>query len=68
MAKVIIDRERCKGCGLCLNVCPRHLLSRSDTVNRKGIHPATADLPEQCTGCKLCVTVCPDVAIRIADE
>ncbi len=65
MATVIIDQERCKGCGLCLEVCPVKILSFSPRVNEKGVHPARAESPDRCSGCKLCVTICPDVAITI---
>ena len=36
MAKLTIDRETCKGCGLCANVCPKHLLALSREINAKG--------------------------------
>ena len=68
MATVIINRERCKGCGLCIDVCPRKILFFAEEVNRKGVHPVRAKTPDQCSGCRLCVTVCPDVAIKIIDE
>ena len=39
MAKLTIDRETCKGCGLCADVCPKHLLALSKEINTKGYHP-----------------------------
>ena len=68
MARIIINQERCKGCGLCLEVCPRKVLSPAPQVNKKGVHPIQALQPAECSGCKLCVTVCPDVAISLIDD
>ena len=66
MTRVSVSAERCKGCGLCVAVCPEKILVPSDTINRKGIHPIQPITPEKCRLCRLCVIVCPDVAIRLA--
>lgn len=64
--KVEIDRERCKGCGLCLTVCPQHVLALADDLNLKGYHPATLIDPDgKCTGCAICAVICPDVCITV---
>jgi len=65
MPKVLINPRLCKGCSLCIEVCPKKLLRPSEEVNAKGVHYIVSDSPDQCTGCKLCVVVCPDVAIEI---
>ena len=66
MAKVTINAERCKGCELCVNACPKGVLAISqDTINSKGYHPAQAAAPENCTGCTSCALTCPDVAITV---
>ena len=36
---VVIDRERCKGCELCVSVCPQHVLMMEDAYNRRGYRP-----------------------------
>ena len=51
MAKLTIDRETCKGCGLCANVCPKHLLALSKEINAKGYHPIGIEQQDQCIGC-----------------
>ena len=36
-AKVVIRKDRCKGCELCISVCPKHILAIDDTeVNING--------------------------------
>ena len=69
--KITIDRELCKGCYLCISVCPDQLISISDKLNQKGYYPAEfieTDKNEEdrkCTGCTSCAVICPDVAIEV---
>ncbi len=65
--KHIIDKERCKGCSLCVNVCPKKVLEISEEVNAKGYFPAYQARPEDCIHCTACCIMCPDVAITIAE-
>jgi len=65
MVKVIIDREICKGCELCISACPRKALVISKTQNVNGFFPAEVAYPEKCTSCTFCGLVCPDIAIQI---
>ena len=60
-----IDENRCKGCGLCVTVCPKKVLEISDKVNTKGYFPAYQARPEDCIHCAICCSMCPDVAITI---
>ena len=67
MAKglVIFDEERCKGCELCISVCPVKILILHETkINSKGYRPASVADPGRCTGCANCALMCPDGAIR----
>jgi 2-oxoglutarate ferredoxin oxidoreductase subunit delta len=60
--RVIITRERCKGCELCIEFCPRDVLAKSDDFNPKGYHyPVVRN--DDCINCRLCLTVCPEYAI-----
>jgi 2-oxoglutarate ferredoxin oxidoreductase subunit delta len=71
MAKgtVIIDQERCKGCGLCPTVCPKDALAMDlEKLNAKGYHPAVLIQAEACTGCAICAVICPDVCITVLRE
>jgi len=67
MATVIIDVLRCKGCGLCIEVCPKKMLKQAGKISGRGVYPAEAAEPDSCTGCLQCVLVCPDVAITVTD-
>ncbi|RLC99626.1 MAG: 2-oxoacid:acceptor oxidoreductase [Chloroflexi bacterium] len=68
MAKgmVIIDEDRCKGCGLCVTVCPAKILQLAEgRFNAKGYRPVEVTAPEKCTGCAMCATICPDVVFTV---
>jgi 2-oxoglutarate ferredoxin oxidoreductase subunit delta len=67
--KIIIDRERCKGCYLCIEVCPRQKIEVDPELNKKGYQPAVFKGSEEdekpCNACAMCAVVCPDVAIEV---
>ena len=66
MAKVTIDEEVCKGCGLCATACPKKIIALAhDRMNAKGVHPACVTEPDKCIGCAFCATMCPDTAITV---
>jgi 2-oxoglutarate ferredoxin oxidoreductase subunit delta len=62
-----IEEERCKGCGLCVAVCPKNVLEISADVSPKGYFPAFQARPEDCIFCATCCRMCPDVAITITE-
>ena len=66
MARIEIDEELCKGCGLCVSFCPRKIIAlRQTQLNGKGFHPAGVDDMDRCTGCTICAAVCPDNVIEV---
>jgi len=65
-ATVTVDRETCKGCALCVPVCPPKVLVMSEDVNGKGYRYPL--LLEGCTGCELCAKVCPDFCFEVFRE
>lgn len=58
-----IVKERCKGCGFCIEFCPKQGLELSHEYNPKGYHPPAVKYPEKCISCGLCTRICPDFAI-----
>ncbi len=63
----LIDNERCKGCGLCVAVCPKNVLELMKELNAKGYFPVYQARPDDCIHCAICCTMCPDVALSIAE-
>jgi 2-oxoglutarate ferredoxin oxidoreductase subunit delta len=63
--KIEIDRELCKGCFLCVRVCPVKVLEADTELNASGSHPSKPVNPEKCIACGNCYEVCPDVCIRV---
>jgi len=57
--RVEIREDRCKGCGLCVGICPSGLLKVSEKLNEMGYHPVEY-CGSGCTGCGLCYTLCPE--------
>jgi len=66
--KIIIDIERCKGCGLCISVCPKNGIVISKSLNKAGYFPAQPVNNSDCTGCAMCAIVCPEAGIEVYRE
>lgn len=66
MGKITVKENVCKGCGLCVQACPKKIIGLAkDHLNAKGYHPAQLLDEEKCIGCAMCATMCPDVAIIV---
>jgi len=65
--RVDLIAERCKGCGFCIEFCPRRLLRQSAEMNNKGYHTVYLDAKDsdKCTGCDICSMICPDFALNV---
>ena len=64
---IFIDERYCKGCGICIHFCPKHVLKLSDEVNSLGYYmPCVVDLAA-CSGCQQCELYCPDFAIFVVE-
>ncbi len=63
----IID-DRCKGCGYCIEYCPKSILEFSHKFNSKGYHPPTAAKPDDCVNCHYCEIICPECAIFATED
>ncbi len=66
---VTVDQARCKGCNLCVTVCPVKILELDQqTVNAKGYNPATVINDDKCIGCGSCALICPDSCFTVEKE
>ena len=64
--QVHIDKEKCKGCGYCVEFCPREVIKMSTELNPKGYHPAAVDDEDKCLSCGFCEAICPEFAIKLS--
>jgi 2-oxoglutarate ferredoxin oxidoreductase subunit delta len=58
---VQINKDWCKGCGICVAFCPTHVLALQDLK-------AIVIEPDECTGCRMCTLRCPDLAVDVFDK
>ena len=66
MAKVTFNEDICKGCGLCVDACPKHILALDrNKINKKGHHQAECTDKDACIGCTSCAIMCPDCIITV---
>ncbi len=64
--KVTFLQDRCKGCELCVSVCPKKIVEIDLAItNRKGYHPATVNDMDACIACGSCAKICPDSIITV---
>ncbi|MGC9356381.1 MAG: 4Fe-4S dicluster domain-containing protein [Anaerolineae bacterium] len=68
--RVYIIPERCKGCKICIEFCPREVLVESRQINAKGYHyPEIAPGKEEaCVQCDFCTLICPEFAIFTLED
>jgi 2-oxoglutarate ferredoxin oxidoreductase subunit delta len=64
--EVIFAEDLCKGCELCVTICPTKILKLDITrVNLRGYHPAIVYNLMECSGCASCAKICPDSVITV---
>jgi len=61
---IVVDIQRCKGCGVCIPACPQDVIRLAVDVNNKGYNFAEMQ-NDGCIGCANCAIVCPDGAITV---
>lgn len=54
---IVIDKEKCRGCGKCAQVCPGTLIATDEN------HKAYIKYPKDCWGCSSCIKECKFGAI-----
>jgi NAD-dependent dihydropyrimidine dehydrogenase PreA subunit len=57
----IVDKEKCTGCGTCVNICPVNVFELKDGKSE----PIRA---KDCIGCKACEVNCPTGAIKVEEK
>ncbi len=62
LKEYVINRDWCKGCGICVNFCKKKVLELDDA------NKAVMERPEECICCRLCEKRCPDLAIEMDVE
>lgn len=68
MSEVIINKDKCKGCQLCIFYCPSKHLELSLELNKRGVRFVKANKGSECAGCGFCFLICPDTCIEIYEE
>ena len=65
LGQVYLISERCKGCRICIQFCPKQVLQESERTNAKGYHypEIAAGKETACVHCDFCSIVCPEFAI-----
>jgi len=61
MYEITIDKDKCTGCGECVDICPAEVLEMVDEKSSP-VHI------EECLGCESCVETCPENAITLSGE
>ncbi|MBI5436381.1 MAG: ferredoxin family protein [Nitrosomonadales bacterium] len=66
--KIYISNDWCKGCGFCVQFCPKGVLDTSPEYNAKGYHPPYVKNPDACHDCMFCQMICPEFSIYVIKE
>lgn len=67
--KLTFEYAKCKGCELCVYVCPVKILELNmESVNIKGYNPVRCINIEKCIACGSCAIMCPDSVIKVESE
>ena len=67
-ARIVINADWCKGCYICVSVCPRDVLAIDQGAWTGSFHPVIVAQAERCTVCRNCELLCPDLAIEVLSE
>ncbi|PAF54072.1 2-oxoglutarate:acceptor oxidoreductase [Helicobacter sp. 13S00482-2] len=65
---VWVNEDRCKGCDICVSLCPAGVLGMKMDANKVLGKIVKVRHPESCIGCFDCELHCPDFAIYVADR
>lgn len=65
--EVVLEKESCKECGYCTEVCGVGTFVPAAGFNEKGYRPMEVKSSDHCVGCFKCFFVCPDFAIDVKE-
>lgn len=65
---VFIEKDACKGCGICIMVCPKKILEFTDELNQKGFYYPKLIHADKCILCENCMIYCPDFAVVVKKD
>ncbi len=60
MVKIMIDNEKCTGCGTCVDTCPVEVFEIKE-------EKSVAVKAEECLVCRACEAQCPEAAIQVVE-
>ncbi|MCX7794074.1 MAG: ferredoxin family protein [Thermodesulfovibrionales bacterium] len=65
--RIEINQELCKGCGYCVEACPKSAIVIGKRFNKMGYFVAEV-VSDECTGCASCAEMCPEISILVWRE
>ena len=60
MVKIVVDSQKCTGCGTCKDTCPVGVYEIKD-------NKSVAIKAEECLVCRACEVQCPETAIQVVE-
>ncbi len=60
MVKIVVDNDKCTGCGTCAETCPVGVFEVKDGKS-------VPIKPEECLVCRACEVQCPETAIQVIE-
>jgi len=64
MVTVVVDSEKCTGCGTCVDTCPVGVFEMVTVEGSEKSNPVNAD---QCIVCRACEVQCSESAITVTE-
>ena len=61
--RIEIERYLCKGCGICVDLCPTSVFMFDESQ----IYPVPVNI-DKCIKCMMCELRCPDFAVEVIKE
>lgn len=68
--RVVISKDKCKGCKWCVEHCPKGVLETGEEFNAKAYHypKVKGGMEGSCIACGMCELICPDFAIYVVEQ